>query len=63
MKKRYLKPQIVSIVYAEAIMETGSVQGVNGGNHVIANGGTGEDTDEVDAKQNLFSTWESWDEY
>lgn len=62
MKKKYVKPQVMNVVYAETLMETGSVQGVSGGNHTIANGGQGEDTDEVDAKQNTFSPWDTWEE-
>lgn len=62
MKKKYVKPQLMNVIYAEALMETGSVEGVSGGNHTIPNGGSGESTDEVDAKQYQFSAWDSWDE-
>lgn len=62
MKKKYVTPKVLNIIYAKAIMESGSVQGVNGGNHNIANGGHGSDTDEVDSKQNPFNAWATWDE-
>lgn len=62
MKKKYVKPKVLSIIYAKAIMESGSVQGVSGGNHHIANGGHGSDIDEVDSKQHNFNAWATWDE-
>jgi len=62
MKKQYVKPEILSVIYAKAIMETGSVEGVDSGNHTIGNGGHGSETDEVDSKRHDFNAWETWDE-
>lgn len=62
MKKNYVKPQVTGVIYANSLMETGSVNGVNGGNHTIGNGGQGTDTDEVDSKKHEFNIWDAWEQ-
>lgn len=62
MKKKYVKPLVTGVIYAPSLMETGSVQGVNGGNHTIGNGGPGTATDEVDSKNHEFDIWDAWEQ-
>ena len=35
MKKKYVKPEVTVVIYAPSLMETGSVNGVNGEIYII----------------------------